>query len=74
MFCGYYPQFLDVSAFRGYYPHFMDAICIGKILINLACNVCHVLYSFVLAVDMIFGNIMSYLACNVRPIYHILLI
>ena len=52
----------------------MDTIGIGYITSYLACNVRHVLYSFVLVVDISFGHIASYLARNVRPISHILLV
>ena len=72
--CGYYPSFVNICAFHGYYPHFVDTICIDQIASYLDHNVCDVLNSFVLVVDIIFGHITSYLARNARPISHILLI
>ena len=71
VFCGYYPH---LSAFRrnihvsGYYPHLVDTIVVDHIASYLAFNVCHVLHSFVLVVEIIFGLITSYLACNVLSI------
>ena len=73
-FHGYYPHFVDVSAFHGYYPHFVDTIGIGHITSYLDFYVYHVLHSFVLVMDIVFVCITSYLACNVHPISHILLI
>ena len=55
-----YPHFVDVSAFHEYYPHFVYIIFIGFIAIYLDRNVCHVLHSFVLVVDIIYiGNIIN---------------
>ena len=59
-----------LSAFRRYCPHLVDTIVIGHITSYLDPNVCHVLHSFVLVVDIIFGLITSYLAHNVHPIFH----
>ena len=56
-----------------YYLHFVDTIGIGHIKIYLACNVRHVLHSFVVVMGF-FCHITRYLACNVRSISHILLI
>ena len=67
---GYYPHIVDISKFRGYYPYFMDTIGISHITSYLECNVCHLLYSFVLAVDIIFGHITGYLARYIQPISH----
>ena len=50
-----------LSAFHGYYLHFVDTIDIGDITSYLACNVRHVLHSFVLVVNIISGCITSYL-------------
>ena len=72
--CGYYPNFVNICAFHGYYPHFVDTICIDHITSYLDHNVCDVLNSFVLVVDIIFVHITSYLSRNFRPISHILLI
>ena len=36
--CGYYPHFLDISAFRGYYLYFVDIICVGHITNYLVPN------------------------------------
>ena len=66
--------FVDISAFFGYYPHSVGTIHIGHITSYLYRNVCHVIHSFVLVVDIIFGQIRSSLARNVHPISHILLI
>ena len=66
-----YAHFVSISTFRGYSLHFVDIIRIGQITIYLACNVCHVLRSFVLVMDNIFGRITGYLACNCLPIPHI---
>ena len=63
-----------LCAFFGYYPHFVDTIDIGHIMSYLTCNLRHVIHSFVLVMDIVFGRITSYLAHNVRPISHILLI
>ena len=63
-----------LSALCGYYTHFVNTIGIGHIMSYLARNVPHVIHSFVLFVDIIFSQIMSYLDCNVRPISHNLLI
>ena len=80
-FCGYYPNFVEISTLRGYYPHFVnisiflgyythfvDTIRIFYIASYIYCHVGHVIHSLVLVVDTIFGHIMSFLACNVRPI------
>ena len=64
---------MDISAFCGYYTHFMDTIHIVLTTIYLARNVCHVLQSLVVVVDIMLGHITSYLACNVHPACHILL-
>ena len=84
-FRGYYPHFVDISALcenyrhsvkisiiRAYYPHFVDTILIFHITSYPDRNICHVIHSFVLVVDTIFGRITSDLACNVYPISHIL--
>ena len=73
-FYGYYPHFVDIYAFCGYYPHFMDTIGIGDITSYLSHNDCHVHNSFFVVVDIVFGHITSYLARNVHPNSHILLI
>ena len=69
-----YPLSVDIILISWIYPHFVDTIPIDHIMSYLARNIYHVLYSFVLAVDIIFGRITSYIACNVHPISHILLI
>ena len=45
---------LILYVFRGYYPHFEGIICIGHIKNYLAHNVCHVIKSFVLVMNIIF--------------------
>ena len=60
--------------FCGHYPNFVDTILIGNITSDLACNVSHVQHSFVLVLDNIFVYITSYVARNVQPISHSLLI
>ena len=51
--CGYYPHFVDISAFCEYYLHFADIIRIGHSTSYLARNVSHVFHSLVLVVDII---------------------
>ena len=63
-----------LSSFREYYLHFVDTIGIGHITSYPDYNVRHFIQSFVLVVDIIFGRIIIYLAHNVRPISHILII
>ena len=72
--CGYYLHFVDISEFHGYYPHFVDIIHIGHITIYLACNVCHVLHTLVLVVDIIcIGHIIHilFLVMDIICIVHI---
>ena len=69
-----YPRSMDIIHILWKYPHFVDTIVIGHITSYLALNVCHVLHSFFLVVDIIFGHNKSYLARNVHPISPILLI
>ena len=69
-----YPRSVDIIRILWIYPNFVDTTRIFHITSYLARNVCHVLHSFVLVVDIIFGHITSYLARNIRPISHILFI
>ena len=58
MFRRYYPHFVDISTSRGYYPHFVDISTFR--------------WYYPHFVDIIYiDHITSYLARNVRPIFHI---
>ena len=70
--CGYDMHFGEISTFRGYDPHFVDTIDIGQNTSYLARNVRHVVYSFVLVVDIVYiVRAMRYLARNFCPIFRI---
>ena len=71
---GYYPNFVERTTFCGYDTHFVDTIGIVHNTSYLARDIRHVLHSFVLVADIIFGHSTLYLACNVHPISNILLI
>ena len=83
-----YSHFVDIICILWMYPNFVDNIRIGHITSYLAQNVCHVLHSSVMVVDIIcigrslhsfvvivdiicICHIMSYLDCNIHPIFHI---
>ena len=56
--CGYYLHFVEISMFRRYYPHFLEISTSRGYYPHF--------------VDIIYiDHIMSYLACNVRPIFQI---
>ena len=55
---GYYLHFMEISMFRRYYPHFVEISTSGDYYPHF--------------VDMIYIDLItSYLARNVRPIFHI---
>ena len=64
--CGYYPYFVNIirilwiSKFRGYYLHFVDISAFRGYYPHIMDFICIV-------------HIMSYLACNVCPVFNIYL-
>ena len=83
-FCGYYLHFMEISKFRGYYSHFVDIYVLrGYYQHFMGISMFHRYYPHFVEistsrgyyphfVDIIYiCHITSYLAHNVRPIFHI---
>ena len=71
MFCRYYPHFVDIYVLRGYYPLLVKISMFCRYYPHFVeISTSHGYYPYFMDIIYI-DQITSYLARNVRPIFHI---